>query len=172
LYAYVYWRSYVRDFSESVYVAWRGEYGSITDGWQFVREKLPSDSVVAYANTYLTHPLYRFGLDRKVVYAPLSEKLRKYEDLPSFQETATDLNMRRLVETVTIADADIEAWIGHLNERRATHLLVVKPDPQSAFISVWPPELDFIAQRPDLFKRIFDDPLVTVFSIEKSASAN
>jgi len=172
LYAYVYWRSYVRDYRESLYVSWPSEYGPIAEAWQFVREKLPANAVVAYANTYLTYPLYGFDLDRHVVYALLQKGRERYIDLPEFPEKATDQNMRRMVETITVADPDLDAWLAHLNERKATHLLVAKPDPTSGYESAPPPELNLIAQRPEMFKRIYDNRAAAVFLIEKSSSAN
>jgi hypothetical protein len=170
--AYIFWRPYVRDYRAAMPISWRMQYGPVVDAWDFVRDELPPDAVVAYTNTYLTYPLYGFELNRRVVYAPTRRGVDRYIDLPPLPETATDVNMRRQIEQVTFAQPDLPTWLAHLTESGATHLLVVKPDPASSYVTADPPELAFVRQMPEMFQPVFDNPAATIFFVRNAPDAN
>lgn len=164
---FVYWPAYLISYRKGQ--AWRLDtfhFVPICDAWYFVRDELPPDERLAYANTYYTYPLCGFDLQRPLVYAPLSDRLSDLCDLPRISQPLRGDQVVPSIVRETIANADESAWLAHLRDERAGYLFVAKGNLMDAATSSSPVELVFAERDTTHFERVFDNPAASVFRIK------
>ena len=92
------WNDYASDYRKAPEQNWlhpQSQYRDVAGAWDFVRNHIPPDATLAYANLYLVHPLMGFTLDRPIVYAPTAPGVRHVYDLPHLPRATTGEACRR-----------------------------------------------------------------------------
>lgn len=159
--AYVYWHAYVKVYREGCSFIWHAGYPVEAEPWQFIRDQIPADANVDFANTQFTYPLYGFSYDRDVAYAPTRRGLASFVDLPRLGDKVPgDLIVQRMTQ-VMVADPDRTTWLTNLRKSKARYLLVFRHS-----LVANPIELRFAAQSPDTFLPVFNDDAATVYRID------
>lgn len=167
--AYVYWNGYLNRYRTASEIVWQRSYGSISQVWSYVRDELPPGSTIAYANTYLTYPLFGDRLQHRVIHAPTGREIDSYLDLPHFPQIARGENIAVQTVEVTGADPDREKWLQRLEASGAEYLVIGKEDvARFDGRTVRPPELEFAESIPRRFTRLFENEAGAIFRIEQA----
>jgi hypothetical protein len=159
--AYVYWHAYVKLYREGCSLIWQAGYPVEAEPWQFIRDQLPVDANVDFANTQFTYPLFGFSYERNVAYAPTRRGLTSFVDLPRLGDKVPgDLIVQRMTQ-VMVANPDRTTWLTNLRKSKARYLLVFRHG-----LVENPIELQFAAQSPDTFVPVFNDDAATVYRMD------
>lgn len=168
---YVYWDAYVWTCEQDSGTAWSfpppNAYGSVAGPWVYVRNEVPKGATIAYANTYFTYPLMGYRFDHRVVYVSTRADCARFIDMPAIAERVTGEEIVRRIVALLREKPDRKIWLRRLRESGADHLVVSKVDPAEPSKRVTPAELQFTAQDPSLFERVFDSPDGTVLRIRR-----
>jgi hypothetical protein len=165
---FINWHAYVNAQPIVTTEFWAGEssnYGSIGAAWKFVRQELPPDAKLAYANTFYVYPLYGFDLRRPVVYAPVRSRVKHIHDLSPIIEPLSGERIVPAVARHTSLASDKRFWMDNLRAADARYILICKPDLTGAAEPEPPVELTFAEQDPARFHRVFDNEAASVFEI-------
>jgi 4-amino-4-deoxy-L-arabinose transferase-like glycosyltransferase len=159
---YVAWPAYMKSCRELAIVCYRTQYGPAADAWRFVRDELPPTETLAYANTFLIHPMEGFENRRPVVYIPTRRSITHLRDLPPIPGRLAGEQIVPALAAALTADTDEAGWLQHLADSRATHLIVFHHD-----VTPNPPELAIIQSHPDRFERLFQNDAASVFRLRR-----
>ena len=164
---YVNWSAYVEQTRLDGPPVWSEPtvYGPVGEVWAYVRNELPRDAVIAYANTYFTYPLMGFAYDHRVAYAPTRRGLERFIDMPRIDQRMTGEQITGHIVRMLREDPDRDAWLRRLRETRAAFLVVMKQDPAAPGRTVVSPEAVFAAEEPQRFVVVFDNAAGTVYRI-------
>jgi 4-amino-4-deoxy-L-arabinose transferase-like glycosyltransferase len=158
---YVMWSAYVAACRHSVIDCYRSQYGTATaDAWKFVREELPPDELLAYANTYFIYPMEGFDHARRLIYIPTRRGVTHVRDLPRIPGKPSGEALMTAVADALNSQTDQAAWLARLSNSHATHLIVFKHDVVDA-----PAELAITRANPDRFKVVFENDDAVVYGI-------
>jgi hypothetical protein len=149
-------------------LAWQsgaGGYARLADAWVFIRNQIPPDQTLAYANTYYIYPLYGFDLSRRVVRASLRADRLHLHDLPHIPQPLPGERIGQAVVRNIIADPDRQAWLANLRRSGAKYLLIAKADLTGLPEAPPPPELSFARDDPARFQMIFENDAAVVYRI-------
>jgi hypothetical protein len=141
---------------------YHAQYGPVGDLWTFVRNELPPNETLAYANTYLVHPLTGFEHRRRVIYVPTRRGVDHIKDLPHLDGPQTGETLVENVAAVTVADTDAARWLDRLFASGASHLVVFYHE-----VVKDPPELEIIRANPLRFEQVFSNEAGVVFRLRK-----
>lgn len=159
---YVYWHAFLGLYRAGCITRWALGYPDEAPVWQFVRDELPPDANLAFANTQFTYPLYGFDYQRDVAYAPTHQGLHSFEDFPRMGD---DVPGDLIVQTMTrimLEHPDRQTWLENLQAMHARYLLVFQHG-----LTDDPPELRFARSDPDRFIPRFSDSAAIVFEIRQ-----
>jgi hypothetical protein len=156
---YVYMDQTIRLYADYTQTAWQMQCGAIGDAWMIVRDRIQPGKAIAYSNTSFTYPLFGFGGDRLVVYAPTQRGVSHLHDLPPMHAKIPGERLTEQMSEWTVRDANRKAWIQNLRMLKADYLFVAKSGPVKG-----PRELDFAASMPG-FKVIFENSAAAIYSI-------
>jgi hypothetical protein len=159
---YVYWHAYLRLYRDGCVSHWSMGYPDEAPAWQFIRDELPPDANVAFANTQFTYPLYGFQFQRDIAYAPTRRGLHSFENFPRMGD---DVPGDLIVQTMTRImqeNPDRQTWLENLQSMHARYLLVFQHG-----LTDDPPELRFARGDPSRFIPRFSDPNAFVFEIRQ-----
>lgn len=159
---YVGWAAHVKECRALAMVGYRTQYDASADAWQFVRDQLPPDELLAYANTFLIHPMEGFDNRRPLVYFPTRRGITHLHDLPALPGRLSGEQIVPAMARALTTDTDETAWLRHLSESKATHLIVFHHD-----VVPNPPELAIVAAHPDRFELIFSNDAASVFHLKR-----
>lgn len=159
---YVGWEAHIKECRALAMVGYRTQYDSSADAWRFVRDQLPSNEPLAYANTFLIHPMEGFDNRRPLVYIPTRRGVTRLHDLPPLPGKLSGEQIVPAMAEALTTDTDESAWLRNLSESKATHLIVFHHDAASS-----PPELAIVAAHPDRFERIFTDDAASIFRLHR-----
>jgi hypothetical protein len=155
---YVYWLPYSNQYRDEATRYWELSYdGPLAAAWKFVRDEVPADATVAYANTHFVHPLLGAKLDRRVVYAPTRRGVRAMHDLGRLDGRVAGERIVERVRELTVRDADRETWVQNLRSSGARYVFIAKPQAAGEV-----PELRF-AQENEAFRKVFENSAAVVF---------
>jgi hypothetical protein len=157
---YVQWAAHMAGVREVAMVFYKQQYGPAADVWEFVRKELPPDEPLAYANTYLVHPLSGFDHRRRVMYVPTRRGVTHVHDLPHLDAPQTGESLVKAIAAVTVAEPDARQWLERLFASGATHLVVFNKE-----VVANPPELEMVAANADRFERVFANEAGVVFRL-------
>jgi hypothetical protein len=167
----------VLGYAAGVYVAWPGhlkecrdftawmyerQYGKVGEVWNFVNRELPPDGTIAYANTYLVHPLSGFEHRRRIVYVPTRRAVEHIADLPHLDAPQTGETLVGSVAAAMVAETDGRRWLERLFASGATHLMVFYRE-----VVREPPELEIVRANPMRFEQVFSNEAGVVYRLRK-----
>jgi hypothetical protein len=167
LMVYVHWNGYIKLYRQSIdeQIFPHGNYGELGQTWAFVRTRLPPRARLAYANTYLIHPLYGFDLDRPVEYAPTRPGVWYLHDLGRFDQPTTGEHIPDQVAPLTWQQPSAVTWLANLEHMGAEYLLVGKRSISDPGVAVQPPELTMARSMPQRFERLDENSEAAVYRI-------
>jgi hypothetical protein len=158
---YVLWPGYVNACRNLAIECYRSQYGTEAAGtWKFVREELPPDALLAYANTYFIYPMEGFDHARRLIYIPTRRGITHVRDLPPFTGKPSGEELMTAVADALNTQTDQAAWLAHLADSHAAHLIVFKHDVVSN-----PPELAITRAHADRFEIVFENDVAVIYRI-------
>jgi hypothetical protein len=166
LIVYVQWTAFTITYRRQTNEMWRNPstgYGELAEAWIYVRDELPAEQTLAYANTFYVYPLYGPDLDRRVAYAPLRAGLKHIRDLPRIAQPLTGEQIVPAAVRLTNADPDRQTWLENLRKLGANLVLIAKADLTNSPDSPPPAELTFAEQDPAHFQRVFDNSSAAIY---------
>ncbi len=160
---YAGWPAYTKARQVNAVALYRLQYGPLADAWGFVRDEIPPHEPVAYASTFLIHPLSGSDNARPLLYVPTRRGVAHLHDLPPLAAgPLSDDRINAALATALAADPDPDGWLARLLASPATHLAVFRtpgfPDP---------PESGLARARPARFTRVFENEAATVYRITR-----
>jgi hypothetical protein len=162
LLVYVQWNAYLNILRVHADPTYARQYEEAAV-WKFVREGLPETETLAYANTFLVHPLSGFEHKRPLIYVPTRRGITHIHDLPRLSDQP--IPGERIIPATAAAlsgNPDPEDWLRRLFESKATHIVVfhrqVLPDP---------PELKIIRDHAERFERRYGNEIGSVFRLRR-----
>ena len=165
-YAYTQWTAYCHACQMTLHAPGSGydqNYPAEEQLWRFVDQHVPADTTIAYADLYLTYPLYGFNLQRRVVYAPTRPGVRSIADLPWLGERLSGEHLVPAAVRATEALADRNVWLDNLKAARAEYLVIG---------SERAPETTFARNDPKQFRLIYEGPGGLVFVINQKSQSH
>jgi hypothetical protein len=166
---FVHWHAYVTAQRTVSTEFWANQqlsaYAPLGQAWRFVRDDLPPDATLAYANTFYVYPLYGFDLNRKVLYAPMRARVRHIHDLMRITEPLSGERIVPAVVRQTGLNSDQRAWISNLRNQGVRYVLIAKADLTGSTEPEAPIELTFAEQSPKQFRRIFENDSAAVYEL-------
>jgi hypothetical protein len=165
-FTYVYWLQYSNQYRADATAYWQMTYGPIVEAWKYVREETPSNSTIAYTNTYFVHPLLGANLDHRAVYVPTRHGVRTMRDLGHLDARVSGEQIVDRVDALIVRDPDRDEWLEKLRRSNATYLLIAK----SQAGRDEPPELQFVRDQA-AFQPVFANSAAAVYRIGGFASA-
>ncbi len=163
-YAFVFWTAYLRQYAADRSETWSTIYGDAARGWAVVERDVPPGSVIAYANTHFVYPLQGFRHRNRVVYAPVRPGLSALHQLPPAPQPLAGEQIPAYFAEQTRQGADARTWRANLVASGADYLFVGKSG------ATPPPELAFIAERPEPFELLHDNPAAAVYRIRDAGA--
>jgi hypothetical protein len=173
---YVEWPAFVRTTETSCRAFWirpshEKAHGELALAWAWVCDNLPPTEPLAYANTYLVHPLSGFDHTRPLFYVPTRRGVWHIRDLPHLPGKLSGERLESVFSAALAADPDPDGWLAKLKKSGATHLLVAKPHPPEGTTrpplgDATPPELEIIRARSERFERVFENPAAVVYRLK------
>jgi hypothetical protein len=175
-YVYVYWPAFVRTTETSCRAFWilpshRSAHGELALAWEWVCKNLPPTEPLAYANTYLVHPMSGFDHTRPLLYVPTRRGVRHIHDLPHLPGKLSGERLESVFSAALAADPDPDGWLAKLKASGATHLFVAKPHPPAGTTrpplgDATPPELEIIRAHPEKFEQVYENPAAVVYRVK------
>jgi hypothetical protein len=159
---YVLWPAHLKQCRESAPLMYHLSYGSVGDLWTYVRNELPPDETLAYANTYLIYPLSGFEHRRRVLYVPTRRGVGHIKDLPHLDGLQTGETLVKDVAAVTVVETDARRWLDQLFASGAAHLVVFYRE-----VVKDPPELEIVRANPLRFEQVFSNEAGVVYRLRK-----
>jgi Glycosyltransferase family 87 len=131
--------------------------------WKFVRDELPENQTLAYANTFLVHPMYGFEHKRPLVYVPTRPGVSHFHDLPRLADRPIPgERLIRATAAALAADPDPDDWLRRLFASNATHIVVFHHQ-----VPGNPPELQIIRDHADRFEQLYADQVGSVYRLRR-----
>lgn len=161
LLAYVYADATINLYARDTEAAWQQQYGPMGEAWNFVRQHVPQDKTIAYANTYFVYPLMGFDGRRRVVYAPCRPGVARLADLPKFPRPVAGEEMAEMVGRVTTEGAERAVWLENLRQRRVSYLVVLKTG-----VVKDPVEWRFAREGKGQFASVFSNEAVEIMKLK------
>jgi hypothetical protein len=174
-YVYVYWPAFVRTTETSCRAFWvlpsQQGHGQLAVAWDWVCKNLPPHEPLAYANTFLVHPMSGFDHTRPLLYVPTRRGVSHIRDLPHLPGRLSGERLEPVFSAALAADPDPEGWLAKLAKSGATHLFVALPHPPAGTTrpplgDAVPPELEIIRAHPEKFERVFENPAAVVYRLK------
>jgi hypothetical protein len=159
---YVAWPAHIKACREFAIECYRTQYGPTADAWRFVRDELPPSEPLAYANTFLIHPMEGFDNRRPLVYTPTRRGVTHLNDLPPLGGKLSGEQIVHAMADALTADTDQTTWLRRLTESSVTHIIVFNHE-----VAPNPPELAIITDHPERLERIFQNAAAAVFRIKR-----
>lgn len=142
-----------------VYGGWYGD--DTAEMWKFIRMNLPPDQTLAYANTFLVHPLTGPSHNRRIVYVPTRRNVRHLHDLPHLSGKLPGEQIVSTVADATVADPDPRQWLEKLAQSNASHIVIFKEG-----VVKNPPEFAIIRDNPTRFEQVFENPAAAIYRVK------
>jgi len=163
---YVFGDAYVRDYHLHTEESWGDAYRE-APAWTFVRRQLPPDATVAMANSNLAYPLQGERYTHRVVVVPTRRDVPDFFHLPRTGKRITGEQMIGTMAELMAQAPDAGAWIDRLRASGARYLFLSKGsyDQGGAGMAPTPPELALVAQHPDVFRKVFETPVVAIYEL-------
>lgn len=161
-YGYVNWTGYLATLAAARgEVVWPdpGVRGELGRAWAVVDRDVPAGSVIAYTNTHFIYPLQGVRHRKRVVYAPVRPALTAPHDLPRAPHPLAGEQIPDYFAQRTQQGADASTWRANLVASGADYLFIGKAGKTP------PPELAFIARRPEPFELLHDNPAAAIYRI-------
>jgi 4-amino-4-deoxy-L-arabinose transferase-like glycosyltransferase len=161
---YVYWQPYLNACRQVAFEQFYPiEYGiDLSNVWKYVRDEIPATQTLAYANTFMIHPMSGFSHDRPLVYVPTRRGIKHLQDLPALANNLSGEDIVPAASAALTVDTDADGWLARLGESGATHLVVFHHDAVDN-----PPELEIVAAHPERFTQVFQNPVASVYQLRK-----
>ena len=160
---YVQWPAFINDCRGLAATAYASQYDDTARVWEFVRDKLPPTEPLAYANTFLVHPLAGFDDARPLIYVPTRRNVAHLSDLPPFGERLSGERINPAMAAALSADTDATGWLKRLAASGATHLIVFKHD-----VAPNPPELAIVRDHAAMFEPVFENETAVVYRLKNT----
>jgi hypothetical protein len=174
-YVYVFWPAFVRENDYSSKALWilpsHKSHGELAVAWDWVCKNLPPTEPLAYANTFLVHPMSGFDHTRPLLYVPTRRGISHIRDLPHLPGKLSGERLEPVFSAALAADPDPDGWLAKLKASGATHLFVAKPHPPQGTTppplgDATPPELEIIRAHPERFEKEFENPAAVVYRLK------
>lgn len=152
---FVRWDGYLNEYRKARLASWKAVYPSQAAMWEFVEKNVSPQATIAYSNQFMIYPLYGFGENRRVVYAPVREDT--WISNLVFPAGIADTDLNRAASNAANSPADLAAWKRNLRETGAEYLTVGRADDA--------PEIAWADGDPAHFRKIFAGADFTVYRI-------
>lgn len=160
---YTGWKAYIiKTCENSAIMYYAVPYGPMADVWKYIRETIPPTETLAYANTFLIHPMSGFNHLRPLVYIPTRRGVTHISDLPPFPQKLSGEEIRPAIAAALTADTDADTWLKRLRASGATHLVIYDHEATKN-----PPEKEIVKNHPDVFEQVFQNPSATIYRLRK-----
>jgi hypothetical protein len=159
---FVYWKAFIKGCREIAFIpAYQTQYKSVAYDWKFI-DTLPPDEPLAYANTFLVHPMSGFDHRRPLLYVPTRRGITHIHDLPPIAGRLSGEQIAPAFAAALTTDTDPDAWLAHLFASGARYLVVylhgAAPNP---------PELSIVNAHPERFETLYHDDAAIIYRLRK-----
>ncbi len=158
-FAYVNWNAYLGEYNAGRSDVWTAVHGDVAKGWAVVNREVPPGSVIAYANVHFVYPVQGVGLRNQVVYVPSRPNVRAMHNLPRSPTPLAGEQIPAYFAEETQQGSDAKTWRENLTASGADYLFIGKPGITP------PPEMTFIADRPEAFELLHDDAATAIYRV-------
>jgi hypothetical protein len=157
---YTQWAAHVSACRAYAWPLYQGPYGAAAEAWLWVDEHVPPGETLAYANTFLVHPLSGFDHARRVVHVPTRRGVTRLRDLPPLDGRWPGERLNAAVAAAQSAEPDAAQWLSRLADSGATHLIIFKDETASS-----PVERGIVDANPGRFRLLFENPAAAVYGL-------
>lgn len=165
--ALYFWPPYLRTYQEIKFQRYPHIYPGQGPAWVWLNDQTKGrGSIVAYAGSPLTYPLFGQDYQNTLVYVPVGKSSRRYwheQEWPADVKMTSHETIHSLSGQVARGEPDFTSWIDRVTSARCDYLITIRD------VDKDPIEARWAREHPALFRKILESPDggLAVFEIVK-----